>query len=205
MRKSESISKIAGALLQAQTEMGDAVKGSANPFFKSKFADLNSVREASIPVLNKNKIGVYQPTVYLDGKAFVETTLIHESGEWLASETEIVYAKQNDPQGQGSGISYARRYGLQSLLNIGAVDDDGEGAMDRPKSYSKNVAATPKPAEVLHKTESILRSIPAEISNLEELEIVRTENGEIKAVPVKSNFKKKPKVETPVQASGDEW
>ena len=41
---------IAQALLKAQSEMSNPVKGSNNPYFKSKYADLNSVREAVIPV-----------------------------------------------------------------------------------------------------------------------------------------------------------
>lgn len=145
---SESIKSLAPALLRAQTKMGDATKGSKNPFFKSSYADLNSVREAAIPVLNEEKISVLQPTLSYDGKNFVRTLLLHESGEYLASDTEIVQAKQNDPQAHGSGISYARRYGLQALLNIGAVDDDGEAAMGRTSKTEtpklENVEPTPK-------------------------------------------------------------
>jgi hypothetical protein len=133
MNKSESISKISAALLKAQLTMGDAVKGAANPFFRSSYADLNSIREAVTPALNAVGITVLQPTTYLDGKAFVETTLLHESGEYLSSLTEIVVSKQNDPQAAGSAISYGRRYGLQSFLSVGAVDDDGEAAMGRGK------------------------------------------------------------------------
>lgn len=124
---------ICAAILNAQKEMGNAVKGSANPFFKSKYADLNSIREAVMPALHKNGISVLQPTVHVDGKNFVKTVLLHESGQEYSSLTEIICAKQNDPQAQGSAISYARRYGLQSLLNVGAEDDDGESAMDRNK------------------------------------------------------------------------
>jgi hypothetical protein len=138
MKTSESINKIAAALLAAQKEMGDATKGAKNPFFKSNYADLNAVREAAIPVLNDAGITVLQPTINTDGRNFVRTLLLHESGEFLSSDTEIVCAKQNDPQAHGSGISYARRYGLQAFLNIGAVDDDGEAAMGRePKSPAK--------------------------------------------------------------------
>jgi hypothetical protein len=61
----------------------------------------------------------------------VETVLLHESGEFISSLTEVICAKQNDPQAHGSGVSYARRYGLQSLVNLGSADDDGEGAMNR--------------------------------------------------------------------------
>ena len=116
---------IALALLKAQSEMSNPKKGSSNPFFKSKYADLNAVREAVIPILNENGIIVLQPIVHVDGKNFVKTVLLHESGEFLESLTEIIYNKQNDAQAQGSGISYARRYSLQSFVCVGADDDGG--------------------------------------------------------------------------------
>ena len=131
MNRSESIIKIASALVKAQSTMGNAIKDAKNPFFKSRYADLNAVREAVLPVMNANGISVLQPTVHIDGKSFVETILLHESGEFISSLTEIIVAKTNDAQQQGSGISYARRYGLQSLPNIGADDDDGEHAVGR--------------------------------------------------------------------------
>jgi hypothetical protein len=101
---------ISTALLKAQSEMSNPKKGATNPFFKSKYADLNAIREAVIPTLNENGISVLQPIVHVDGKNFVKTILLHESGELMESLTEIIYNKQNDAQAQGSGISYARRY-----------------------------------------------------------------------------------------------
>jgi hypothetical protein len=128
--------QIATALLKAQTEMSNPKKGSTNPFFKSKYADLNSIREAVIPVLNSNGISVLQPIVHTDGKNFVKTILLHESGELMESLTEIVYNKINDAQAQGSGISYARRYALQSFVCVGADDDDGQRAVqNKPNAY----------------------------------------------------------------------
>lgn len=145
LNSSNEIKNIAQALLRAQTKMGTAVKEATNPYFKSSYADLNSIREAAIPVLNAEKVTVLQPTVSYDGKNFVRTLLLHETGEWLSSDTEIVQAKQNDPQAHGSGISYARRYGLQSFLNIGAIDDDAEAAMGRnKKEETKSPEETPK-------------------------------------------------------------
>jgi hypothetical protein len=135
MNRSETITKIASALVKAQATMGNAVKDSKNPFFKSSYADLNAVREACLPALNANGVSVLQPTVHVDGKAFVETVLLHESGEFISSLTEVICAKQNDPQAHGSGMSYARRYGLQSMVNLGSADDDGESAMGR-QSFS---------------------------------------------------------------------
>lgn len=120
--------EISKAILAAQMEMDNATKGSSNPFFKSKYADLNAIREACIPALHKHGISCLQPTVHIDGKNFIKTILLHESGETFEGLTEIIYSKMNDAQAQGSGITYARRYGLQSLLNIGADDDDGNKA-----------------------------------------------------------------------------
>lgn len=129
MIMSTSIAKIAPALLKAQSSMGNAVKDSKNPFFKSSYADLNSVREASHPQLNANDIMVLQPMIQKDSKNYVRTLLVHSSGEYIGSDTEITVAKVNDPQAMGSAITYARRYGLQALVSLGAEDDDGNKAM----------------------------------------------------------------------------
>lgn len=119
---------IATALVKAQQEMVTPKKANTNPFFKNKYAGLNEVLDAVVSVLNNNGIVVLQPMVHLDGKNFVKTVLLHESGEMLESFTEIIYNKQNDAQAQGSGITYARRYGLQSFVSVGAEDDDGNSA-----------------------------------------------------------------------------
>jgi hypothetical protein len=126
--------------------MSNPKKGATNPFFKSKYADLNSIREAVIPVLNSNGISVLQPIVHTDGKNFVKTILLHESGELMDSLTEIVYNKLNDAQAQGSGISYARRYALQSFVCVGADDDDGQKAVQNKPNATKEVMQKAKTA-----------------------------------------------------------
>lgn len=144
MNKSDTITKIAAALVKAQQGMGNATKGSNNPFFKSKYADLNSIREAALPALNENGVVVLQPTVTgPNGETYVETVLLHESGEFISGLTRVVNVK-GDAQGEGSGISYSRRYGLQSMLNIGAVDDDGEAAVGRKETKTVVAPATEK-------------------------------------------------------------
>ncbi len=174
MDTSTSITKIATSLVKAQRKMGSALKDSKNPFFKSSYADLNSIREATLPVLLDEGISVLQPTVVINGKNYVRTLLLHESGEWLSCDTEIVVAKQNDPQASGSGISYARRYGLQSFLNVGATDDDGELAMGRKQANYreesvvanaiKSVLPTNEPvkkAASFRKPGNVTQSVPA--------------------------------------------
>lgn len=130
---SPSILKIAPALLKAQKEMSDAKKDTKNPFFKSSYADLNSIREAVTPALHANGISILQlnthvESVHVGGSGMipvVRTMLLHESGEYIYSDTEIVCKDKTNAQQHGSSLSYARRYGLSSLLSVGAVDDDG--------------------------------------------------------------------------------
>ena len=147
MFKSDSIAKLAPALLKAQKNMGAALKDSKNPFFKSKFADLNAVIDAAVPVLNEQGIVVLQNPTTLDfttgPKVVLQTMLLHESGEYITSETDIVVAKQNDPQALGSAISYARRYGLQAAVTLKAEDDDGEANYSRtPKTSTTESLST---------------------------------------------------------------
>ena len=107
-----------------------------------------------MPALLEEGISVLQPTVSINGKNYVRTLLLHESGESLHCDTEIVVAKQNDPQAQGSGISYARRYGLQSFVNLGSEDDDGERAMGRGKPVETKEERVAAPAEAPKKAAS---------------------------------------------------
>jgi hypothetical protein len=90
--------EIAKAFIAAQKEMENPLKEASNPYFKSKYADLNSVRAAVIPPLNEQNICVLQPIVNIDGKNFVKTIFLHESGEEISGLTEIIYSKQNESQ-----------------------------------------------------------------------------------------------------------
>jgi hypothetical protein len=155
--------QIATALLKAQTEMSNPKKGATNPFFKSKYADLNSIREAVIPVLNANGISVLQPIVHTENKNFVKTILLHESGEFMESLTEIVYNKVNDAQAQGSGISYARRYALQSFVCVGADDDDGQKAVQNKPNATKEIMQKAKEAKATIEQIKSKYSVSAEL------------------------------------------
>lgn len=139
--KSDSLKSLAPALVKAQKSMGAAVKDSKNPFFKSSYADLSAVIEAAMPALNAEGIAILQLNdVAMSGLPVVQTVLLHESGEFIGSNTPVVVAKQNDPQALGSAISYARRYGLQSTVTLRSSDDDGEAAMGRGSSAKLEVA-----------------------------------------------------------------
>ena len=138
MNKSESIVQLARALTLAQKDMEKASMDSANPFFKSKYADLTSVWEACRKPLTDNGLSIVQ-TLDISGVSesqVLETILLHNSGEWISGILKLNPVK-NDPQGMGSAITYARRYSLAAMVGICPEDDDGEGAMKRQKAESK--------------------------------------------------------------------
>lgn len=156
MKTSDKLDQLMPALVKAQSEMGSTVtKDSKNPFFKSTFATLNAVLDSTVHILNKHKIFVTQPpAVEANGQQIVETVLFHESGQFIASSMQVTVAKANDPQAVGSGVSYARRYTLMSMLSLGAEDDDGESAMGRGKTHAKPEPAKPEalkqPTSAIH-------------------------------------------------------
>lgn len=125
MEKSESLSELAGALNKFQSEMGTVSFDSNNPFFKSKYASLSALVTAARPLLAKNGLSVSQ---LVSDTGSVTTMLLHSSGQYLSS-TLTLKAVKEDPQGQGSAITYARRYAYAAILGIVSdEDDDGNAA-----------------------------------------------------------------------------
>tara|TARA_R110000868_G_scaffold62962_3_gene189937 strand:- start:441 stop:1106 length:666 start_codon:yes stop_codon:yes gene_type:complete len=125
--KSEQINELAAALAKAQSEMLPAFKDSANPFFKSKYADLASVWDACRGPLTKHGLSVVQVMDRQDGQLILKTSLIHSSGQWIDSIAPVVPVK-NDPQGVGSALTYMRRYSLAAIVGVYQDDDDGNAA-----------------------------------------------------------------------------
>ena len=120
--KSESIYT---KLWKAKQEIGKVTKGSNNPFFKSKYADLNAILEATEPILLKHGLILLQPI--LDGKVCTQIIDI-ENGDKI--ESSLVLPMITDPQKLIASITYYRRGSLQTLLSLQAVDDDGNTARE---------------------------------------------------------------------------
>lgn len=130
MSQSIETKEIFTAISKLQSEMKSALKDSSNPFFKSKYADLEACWDAAREPLAKNGLSVIQTQDHENGNDFLVTTLAHHSGQWIKGRLRIVPVKQ-DPQAMGSAITYARRYSLAAILGLTQTDDDGEAAMGR--------------------------------------------------------------------------
>ncbi len=138
MFESNDTTKLATALALAQGEIEDAKKDSSNPAFRSKYADLASVRAAIRDPLAKNGLSIIQMprTLYHDvgdrrvvHGVEVTTILIHNSGERFVSEPFYAPVAKPDAHGIGSALTYLRRYSLSSILNVASdIDDDGNAA-----------------------------------------------------------------------------
>jgi hypothetical protein len=157
MTRSESIAALANSLAKAQAAMSAAKKDSINPHFKSRYADLASIWDACRDSLTKNGLAVVQLPGKDEAGYYVETVLTHASGEFIADKLHIVPTK-DDPQGLGSAITYARKYGLSAIAGVAPddSDDDGEAAMGRTDSRREQSAR----AVVQGKLQPISKSSP---------------------------------------------
>ena len=142
--QSESIDQIVPALIKAKASFKAAVKDASNPHFKSKYVSLDGVIDAIDGALLENGIFQTQPTAMPEGgKTVLHTRLLHVSGQWLGGEYPI-HPIKNDPQAEGSALTYARRYALMALAGIAPEDDDGNAASKASgKPQARQVAGTP--------------------------------------------------------------
>jgi len=123
--------------LLAQKTINAAKKGAENPYFKVKYADLESVMKAVKEPLNNAGILLLQSqeTIYFEGgsRDVIRTTLLDTvSGESIKSDCPIICKEANNPQALGSAITYARRYGLVTITCLPTEDDDGNAATAAP-------------------------------------------------------------------------
>jgi hypothetical protein len=136
MEKSESIVKLSKALVKMQSEMGAASRLSDNPYFKSKYADLASVKEATrLPLLNNGLTITQFVGEYVAGVMSLETIILHESGEYMSRVASIPIAKA-DCHAATAGVTYLRRTSIAAVCNLMQEDDDGNAAAD-PKKRGK--------------------------------------------------------------------
>ena len=119
-------------LFEAKKEIGKISKDSTNPFFKSKYFDINGLLEHVEPILQKNDLVLLQPIK--DGLVY---TIITDVTDGTQVESSLALPNLQDPQKLGSAITYYRRYTAQSLLGLQAQDDDANIAAKQVKIERK--------------------------------------------------------------------
>ena len=138
--RSDSTKEISTALSNFQGKMTAVKKDSTNPFYKSKYASLDTIWETIRKPLSENGLSVAQTMNLIESNSVLETTLYHTSGEWI-SGTQLVNPVKNEPQGLGSAITYARRYSISAILGLVSDDDDDANTATKPEPVKSTTTA----------------------------------------------------------------
>lgn len=136
MNKSESIVNLSKALVAFQAKGLSVKKEAKNPFYGNKYASLSQIIEAIQLPLAECGLAILQLPI---GSNQLETTLIHESGEFISEVYEMKPSK-SDPQGIGSAITYQRRYALGAILCLNIDEDDDGNKASAPEMKVKPTA-----------------------------------------------------------------
>lgn len=162
MNHSNTINKLSEALCKAQKNFQTPNKknyvkvSSRNAQFDYKYADYSEVLSCVKEALNNEGISILQPII----NNVVETILLHESGEYISSQTDIYITptpiKDNNgnivntyirPQDYGSAVTYARRYALSAILALDSDEDDDANRANGNDILESNKLSRPKPAQ----------------------------------------------------------
>ena len=132
VRWSTDIGELAAALAAAQGEIKAAPKDKVNPYFSSKYADLDACWDVARGPLSKNGLAVTQWASAKGRHVTVTTLLAHKSGQWMVGSLTVL-ANKEDAQAAGGAITYARRYAFSAAVGITADEDDDGNAATGPQ------------------------------------------------------------------------
>lgn len=160
----------AEALVAAIGELQNVPKTAANPYFKSKYAPLDAIIEATRPVLAKHGLAVMQSPWFEEGKAGVQTRIIHKGGH-SESSSLLLPLKDQSPQGVGSAITYARRYALAAVLGIASEDDDDGNVSTGLHKKEKAQDSRPYIEKAADKQDKVPRPAPSATTTWRDMEV----------------------------------
>jgi len=121
-------------LFKLQQEIGTISKDAKNPFYKSKYFDINSLIKQLQPLLKKNRLLLLQP---IEEDMVMSKLICVDGSGGVVSGLKL--PEINDPQKLGSAITYYRRYTLASLLGLQSVDDDANLTIGSSKSPANDL------------------------------------------------------------------
>jgi len=133
MYQSEQVTELFSALSKAQSEMKALPFDKKNPHFGNEYASLAATQEGARMPLSKNGLALIQSVQTEGDDYFVETRIIHSSGQWIGSKLKLLIFKK-DMQGIGSATTYAKRYAAQAILGLSGDEDDDGNAAAIPKA-----------------------------------------------------------------------
>lgn len=170
MNTDKATPELFAALAKAQGEVENATKGSVNPHFRSKYADLAEVLNTIRPVFAEHGLSFLQSTAFDGAMVHVHSVLAHESGGLISSIASCVPAK-TDAQGVGAATTYLRRYSAAAMAGIAQEDDDGQAAAHNSKPAEVSAPQMPPAMRAkLKKTADYIKEAIARDDDLAVLE-----------------------------------
>lgn len=157
-RSSESVGALEAALAKAQAQIQNPEKSLtatiAAPFPREetrsfRYASLSAGLDLVRKCLGQHEIATVQATAIDqdNGPIRLTTTLVHASGEWVSSDWPVCTVGETAaPHRLGAALTYARRYGLFTLVGIAGEDD--LDAPDLASAVAAPVAATPSSHQI---------------------------------------------------------
>ena len=150
------MSELHSKLLKAQAAMPKLRKDAENPHFRSKFISLDNLLDHVLPVLNDNGLVMFQSVTSIDDTPALKTVVTDGKDE--INSTMLLMMKAPDPQGQGSAITYARRYSLMALLGLSAGEDDDGNAANESENIRQEQARQQTAPKALEEISDILEN-----------------------------------------------
>ncbi|MBM0203750.1 ERF family protein [Micromonospora sp. STR1s_5] len=151
--RSDSIAQLAAALAKAQIELVNPTKtltgvidrwGSGGEGQSYRYAPLSAGLEIVRKTLCKYELAVIQ-TTHVDWDVemvMLTTTLAHGSGEYMSASWPVCRTvDMSNPKLMGAALTYARRYGLFTLVGIAGEDD-----LDAPELEPRHARQPNSPA-----------------------------------------------------------
>lgn len=150
--RSEQIDLLAIDFAKAQSEYPQIGYNRNNPFYKSKYADLDQIMYSIRPILGKHGLSFFCETQFTeDERHVIYAQLLHKSGQWISSTTRIVPESQdkNYNQAFAKSLTYLKRHQAMALLNVTCCDDPMDNdqeydfpdpiPMNKPKASSSSI------------------------------------------------------------------
>tara|TARA_R100001510_G_C7568520_1_gene145835 strand:+ start:325 stop:780 length:456 start_codon:yes stop_codon:yes gene_type:complete len=132
-------------LIKARSEIQPPKKEGTNPHFRSRYVTLEGCIEAVTQPLANNGFFLSQQVKSNELGSYVTTKIYHQDyADWLIESTVPLVLAKNDMQGLGSAVTYARRYGIMSLLNLPSEDDDANQSTVQTNSLADTASEKTK-------------------------------------------------------------
>jgi hypothetical protein len=153
--RSEQIDQLANDFAKAQAEYPSIGFNRNNPFFKSKYADLDAIMYAIRPILGKYGLSFYcETSITEDERYLVYAQLLHKSGQWISSSTRIVpeSADKNYNQAFAKSLTYMKRNMAMALLNVTCTEDPVDNDIEYSYPDPGFGKVNPQKGEILRST-----------------------------------------------------